>query len=281
MQPIRVGQTIIDDSSPPVLIAGPCVIEDEDETTRLAERISLLAITRKFVFVFKASYSKDNRSSASSFRGPGLVEGLRVLEKVKDAVGCPVLSDVQSVEEAEAASEVLDVVQIPAFLSRQTSLLEAAGRRARAVNIKKGQFLSPEAVGLAIQKVHNAGGRNVMVTERGTTFGYNDLIVDFRGIPRMKAFGYPVVFDATHSLQRPGGLGDRSGGEPGLAAAMSRAAAALPCDGLFIETHFEPERAKSDSASMLPFSELEGLLEGAYGVFELVRQPQRTRVTRS
>ena len=280
MQPIRVGQTIIDEDSPPVLIAGPCVIEDEDETIRLAERISRLSITGKFVFVFKASYRKDNRSSVASYRGPGLEEGLRVLAKVKNAVGCPVLSDVHSVEETEIASEVLDVVQIPAFLSRQTSLLEAAGRRARAVNIKKGQFLSPEAVGLAIQKVQNAGGRNVIVTERGTTFGYNDLVVDFRGIPRMKAFGYPVVFDATHSLQRPGGLGDRSGGEPALASAMSRAAAAVPCDGLFIETHFEPERAMSDSASMLPFSELQGLLEGAYAVFELVRRPRRAGVAR-
>lgn len=280
MQPIRIGSTNIDDNSPPLLIAGPCVIEDGDETIRLAERISRLPVTGKFVFVFKASYLKDNRSSASSFRGPGLVEGLRVLERVRDAVGCPVLSDVHSVGDAEAASEVLDVVQIPAFLSRQTSLLEAAGRKARAVNIKKGQFLSPEGVRLAIEKVRNAGGRHVMVTERGTTFGYNDLVVDFRGIPRMREYGCPVVFDATHSLQRPGGLGDRSGGEPALAAAMSRAAAAMPCDGLFIETHFDPRRAKSDSASMLPVSELEGLLEGASGVFELVRG-RRAAVPRS
>jgi 2-dehydro-3-deoxyphosphooctonate aldolase (KDO 8-P synthase) len=202
MQPIRIGPTIIDENSPPLLIAGPCVIEDEDETIRLAQRIFSLAVTRKFVFVFKASYLKDNRSSGASFRGPGIAEGLRTLERVRDAVGCPVLSDVHSVEEVEVASEVLDVVQIPAFLSRQTSLLEAAGGRARAVNIKKGQFLSPEAMGLAIQKVRDAGGSNIMLTERGTTFGYNDLVVDFRGIPRMRALGYPVVFDATHSLRR-------------------------------------------------------------------------------
>ena len=281
MRPIRIGNTIIDENSPPVLIAGPCVIESGDETIRLAEWISKLSIVSKFVFVFKASYLKDNRSSGSSYRGPGLADGLRILEKVRDAVGCPVLSDVHSVEEAEVASEVVDVVQIPAFLSRQTSLLEAAGRCARAVNIKKGQFLSPDAIGLAIQKVSNAGGRNLIVTERGTTFGYNDLVVDFRGIPRMKAFGYPVVFDATHSLQRPGGLGDRSGGEPALAAAMSRAAAALPCDGLFIETHFEPGRARSDSASMLPVRELEGLLDGAYSVFESARRHVRAGVARS
>jgi 2-dehydro-3-deoxyphosphooctonate aldolase (KDO 8-P synthase) len=280
MQPTRIGHTIIDDESPPVLIAGPCVIEDGDETVRLAERISSLPVTGRFVFIFKASYLKDNRSAGSSFRGPGLDEGLRVLERVREAVGCPVLSDVHSVEEAEAASDVLDVVQIPAFLSRQTSLLETAGRLARAVNIKKGQFLSPDAIGLAIEKVRDAGGRNIIVTERGTTFGYNDLIVDFRGIPRMRAFGHPVIFDATHSLQRPGGLGDRSGGEPELVGAMSRAAAAIPCDGLFIETHLEPARAKSDGASMLPFSRLEGVLEDASGVFEVVRRSQKARAAR-
>jgi 2-dehydro-3-deoxyphosphooctonate aldolase (KDO 8-P synthase) len=262
------------------LIAGPCVIEDETETIRLAERISLLGITAKFIFVFKASYLKDNRSTASSFRGPGLEDGLRILEKVRNAVGCPILSDVHSVEEAEAAAGVLDVVQIPAFLCRQTSLLEAAGKSARAVNIKKGQFLSPEGAGHAIEKVRGAGGRNVIVTERGTTFGYNDLVVDFRGIPRMKAFGCPVIFDATHSLQKPGSLGDHSGGEPELAGAMSRAAAAIPCDGLFVETHFDPARARSDGASMLPFSMLGGVLEGAYGVFDVVRHLRQTGALR-
>jgi len=277
MQPTRIGRATIDENSSPVLIAGPCVIENGDETVRLAEKISRLPITGKFLFVFKASYLKDNRSSGSSFRGPGLEDGLRVLERVRDEVGCPILSDVHSVEETDAAAEVLDVVQIPAFLCRQTSLLEAAGRRARAVNIKKGQFLSPESVGLAIDKVAGAGGRNILVTERGTTFGYNDLVVDFRGIPRMRAFGRPVIFDATHSLQRPGELGDRSGGEPELAGALSRAAAAIPCDGLFIETHFEPAKAKSDSASMLPFSELEALLEDAYGVFDLVKRRRNVR----
>lgn len=258
-----------------MLIAGPCVIEEEDETIRLAERIAGLAVTRRFTFIFKASYLKDNRSSVSSYRGPGPAEGLRILERVRHEVGCSVLSDVHSVSEVEAASDVLDVVQIPAFLSRQTSLLEAAARRARAINIKKGQFLSPDAMGLAVQKVHAAGASNIMLTERGTTFGYNDLVVDFRGIPRMQAFGYPVIFDVTHSLQRPGGLGDRSGGEPALAAAMSRAAAALPCDGLFIETHLEPARARSDGASMLPFAELDALLESAHGIFDRVRSAPR------
>jgi len=269
-----VGRTIIDESSPPVLIAGPCVIEDRDATLRLAEGIASLPVARNFVFIFKASYLKDNRSSGESYRGPGLMEGLRILESIQNEVGCPVLSDVHSTGEVEAASEVLDVVQIPAFLCRQTSLLEAAGRLARAVNIKKGQFLSPDAMRLAAEKVSKAGSSNIMLTERGTTFGYNDLVVDFRGIPRMRRLGYPVIFDVTHSLQRPGGLGDSSGGEPALAAAMSRAAAALPCDGLFIETHFEPARARSDSASMLPFAELKALLEGARGIFDLARSAE-------
>lgn len=272
MQPTRIGKMTIDENSAPLLIAGPCVIEDEAETIRLAERIAGLPVAKEYAFVFKASYLKDNRSSGRSYRGPGAEEGLRILEKVRECVGCPVLSDVHTVEETAAASDVLDIVQIPAFLSRQTSLLEAAGRRARAVNIKKGQFLSPDAIGLAIQKVQNAGATNILVTERGTTFGYNDLVVDFRGIPRMKSFGYPVIFDATHSLQRPGGLGDKSGGEPVLAAAMSRAAAAIPCDGLFIETHMDPARAMSDSASMLPFSDLGDLLENARRIFEISRR---------
>jgi 2-dehydro-3-deoxyphosphooctonate aldolase (KDO 8-P synthase) len=244
MQPIRIGNTIFDDSSSPLLIAGPCVIEDENETIELAEKIASLSATAKFLYVFKASYLKDNRSSAGSYRGPGLEEGLRVLERVKDRVGCPVLSDVHSVEEAESAAEVLDIVQVPAFLSRQTRLLEAVARSARAVNVKKGQFMSPDAIGLAVEKIAGAGGKNIIVTERGTSFGYNDLIVDFRGIPRMKTLGWPVIFDVTHSLQRPGSLGDRSGGEPGLAGPMSRAAAALPCDGLFIE-NFSMRRTRS------------------------------------
>ena len=280
MEPTRIGHTIVDDHSPPLLIAGPCVIEDESETIRLAERISALPITAKYTFVFKASYLKDNRSSGTSYRGPGLERGLRILEKVRDAVGHPVLSDVHSVEEAQAAAGVLDVVQVPAFLCRQTSLLEAVGRSARAVNIKKGQFLSPEGAGHAVQKVRGAGGRNVLLTERGTTFGYNDLVVDFRGIPRMQAYGCPVVFDATHSLQKPGSLGDRSGGEPELVGAMSRAAAAIPSDGLFLETHFEPARVKSDGASMLPFSMLESVLEGAYAVFDAVRHSKKTGAAR-
>lgn len=272
MQPIQINTTVIDRNSPPLLIAGPCVIEDANETIELAEKIASLPITKNFVFVFKSSYLKDNRSSVKSYRGPGLDEGLRVLEKVRERVGCPVLSDVHSAGETVTASEVLDIVQIPAFLCRQTSLLETAGRSARAVNIKKGQFVAPEAISLAVDKVRSAGGKNILITERGTSFGYNDLVVDFRSIPRMQRYGWPVVFDVTHSLQRPGSLGDRTGGEPDLAATMSRAAAAIPCDGLFIETHFEPSRAKSDAASMIPFSQLETLLDDAHRIFSIARR---------
>jgi 2-dehydro-3-deoxyphosphooctonate aldolase (KDO 8-P synthase) len=275
MQPIKISNMVFDHRSPPLLIAGPCVIEDENETLELAEKIAALPIVGEFVFVFKSSYLKDNRSSTGSFRGPGLDAGLKILERIRDRVGCPILSDVHSVDEVAAAAAVLDIVQIPAFLSRQTSLLEAAGRMARAVNIKKGQFLAPEAIGLATEKVRLAGGENIMVTERGTSFGYNDLVVDFRNIPRMRQLGWPVIFDVTHSLQRPGSLGDRTGGDPHLAGMMSRAAAAIPCDGLFIETHFEPERAKSDAASMLPFSQLETLLEEAHQIFSMTRQLER------
>ncbi|MEE9269133.1 MAG: 3-deoxy-8-phosphooctulonate synthase [Candidatus Krumholzibacteria bacterium] len=272
MQPIQIGNLTVGDRTSPLLIAGPCVIESESETVALAERIASLPVTARFQFVFKASYSKDNRSSSTSFRGVGLDEGLRILQKVKTEVGCPVISDIHSADEATGAAEVLDVLQVPAFMSRQTSLLEAAAKTGRAVNIKKGQFLSPEGAGLAVDKVRQAGGRNVLLTERGTTFGYHDLVVDFRSFSRMRAFGCPIIFDVTHSLQRPGGLGDRSGGEPDLAGMMARAAAAVPCDGFFIETHPEPEKARSDAASMLPFSELERVLEDTLRVFQVASE---------
>lgn len=272
MKPVRIGDTTVDATSPPILIAGPCVIEDEASTLALAERLVQLPVVQQYVFVFKASYAKDNRSSGQSFRGPGLKEGLRILKRVRDDIGCPVLSDIHGPEEAEAASEVLDVLQIPAFLSRQTSLLEAAAATGRAVNIKKGQFLSPEAAGLAADKVRRAGNDNVMLTERGTTFGYGDLIVDFRNIPIMQTYECPVIYDVTHSLQKPTGLGDHSGGAPQFAAMMSRAAAALPCDGLFIETHPDPGSAKSDSASMLPFAKLGPLLEQTWEIFSISRR---------
>jgi len=272
MTTIRIGSHEIDYRARPILIAGPCAIEDESDALRLAERIATLSATKQYFYVFKASYAKDNRSASGSYRGPGLEEGLRILGRVKSEVGCPVLSDVHAVSEVAPAAEVLDVIQVPAFLSRQTSLLEAVAQSGRAVNLKKGQFLSPQAAGLAVEKIRAVGTRDILLTERGTTFGYNDLVVDFRGLARMRAFDCPVIFDITHSLQRPGGLGDRSGGEPELAEAMARAAAAVPCDGIFLETHPDPATAKSDAAAMLPFARLSSLLEETRRFFALARE---------
>ena len=266
-----IGSMRVGGGGKPLLIAGPCVIESPDLALTLAETISKLPSVREFQFVFKASYLKDNRSAGDSYRGPGLYEGLRVLENVRARVGVPVLSDVHTAAEVPAAAAVLDVVQVPAFLCRQTSLLEAAGACGKTVNVKKGQFMAPEDMVNVVKKLQAAGADNVLLTERGTTFGYHDLVVDFRGFERMRAAGAPVIFDVTHSLQRPGGLGDKSGGEPMLAAMMARAAAAVPVDGFFIETHPDPSRALSDAASMLPLDQLEGLLAQVARIAALAR----------
>jgi 2-dehydro-3-deoxyphosphooctonate aldolase (KDO 8-P synthase) len=255
-----IGSIRVGDGEKPLLIAGPCVIESEDLTLSIAESIAKLPETRAFHFVFKASYLKDNRSAGTSFRGPGLDDGLRVLEKVRARVGCPVLSDVHDLREVAAAASVLDVLQIPAFLSRQTSLIEAAAASGKPLNIKKGQFLAPDDMDNVVKKARASGARDLLLTERGTTFGYHDLVVDFRGFARMRATNCPVIFDVTHTLQKPGGLGTASGGEPALAAMMARAAAAVPVDGFFIETHPDPARALSDAASMLPLDRLPALL---------------------
>jgi 2-dehydro-3-deoxyphosphooctonate aldolase (KDO 8-P synthase) len=263
---------VVGDGGKPLLIAGPCVIESEALTLSIAEAIAKLPIAREFQFVFKASFLKDNRSAGDSFRGPGIEEGLRVLEKVRSAVGCPILSDVHTEDDVRAAAPVLDVVQIPAFLCRQTSLIEAAGACGKTVNVKKGQFLAPEDMANVVKKLRDSGARDVLLTERGTSFGYHDLVVDFRGFARMRATGCPVIYDVTHSLQRPGGLGTASGGEPALAAMMARAAAAIPVDGLFIETHPEPSKARSDAASMLPLAQLPALLEDVARILGAVRE---------
>ncbi len=266
-----IGSFRIGDGEKPLLIAGPCVIESESLVLSVAEAIAKLPIAREFNFVFKASYLKDNRSSGTSFRGPGMQEGLRILEKVRERVGCPVLSDVHDVGEVAEAASTLDVLQIPAFLSRQSSLIEAAAATKKPLNIKKGQFLAPEDMGNVVTKARAAGARDVLLTERGTSFGYHDLVVDFRGFVRMRATHCPVIFDVTHSLQRPGGLGTASGGEPALAAMMARAAAAVPVDGFFVETHPDPSQALSDAASMLPLDQLPRLLEGVARVVAAAR----------
>jgi 2-dehydro-3-deoxyphosphooctonate aldolase (KDO 8-P synthase) len=243
-----------------VVFAGPCVMEDEAMVVEVAEFLSELCRSHSVGFVFKASYAKANRTSGPSFRGPGLREGLRVLSDVKERVGCPVLTDIHEPQEASVAAAVADVLQIPAFLCRQTALLEAAARTGKPVNIKKGQFMAPADMKFAAQKVEAIEKGGVILTERGTFFGYNDLVVDMRSLVIMKDLGYPVLFDATHSTQKPGSLAGQSGGQRELALPLARAAIAVGVDGVYVEVHPEPNRALSDAASQLSFEDAAGLI---------------------
>ena len=254
------------------LLAGPCVIEGEDMAMRIAERIVAMADERNIPYVFKGSYRKANRSRLDSFTGIGDENAMRVLRRVRESFNIPVVTDIHSAEEAEMAAEYVDILQIPAFLCRQTDLLVAAAKTGRIVNIKKGQFLSAEAMKFAAEKVVSEGGAgNVMLTERGTTFGYQDLVVDFRGIPQMKSFGYPVVMDITHSLQQPNQVAGVTGGMPQMIETIAKAAVAVGVDGLFIETHENPAVAKSDGANMLQLDLLEGLLDRLLKIRAAVR----------
>lgn len=243
------------------LLAGPCVIEGEDMALRIAEKISEIAQRHDIKYVFKGSYRKANRSRLDSFTGIGDEKALKILRKVGETFNIPTVTDIHETHEADMAAEYVDVLQIPAFLCRQTDLLVAAAKTGKIVNIKKGQFLSAGAMKFAAQKVADAGNKNVMLTERGTTFGYTDLIVDFRGIPEMQSFGFPVVMDITHSLQQPNQTSGVSGGLPSMIETIAKAAIAVGVDGLFIETHPQPSIAKSDGANMLQLDLLEGLLE--------------------
>lgn len=253
------------------LIAGPCVIESTELCLAVARRVKEICEGLGITYVFKASFDKANRSSASSFRGPGVHDGLAVLRRVKEEVGVPVLTDVHESEQVPVCAGVVDILQIPAFLARQTDLLVAAGHSGRAVNIKKGQFMSPQEMGNAVEKVKAAGGKTILLTERGTFFGYNRLVNDFTGLAVMKDFGVPVVFDATHSTQQPAGLGNASGGNPRFTPLLARAAVAAGVDGLFIETHPEPSKARSDAATMIPLDSMQGLLEQCKAIYELRR----------
>lgn len=243
------------------LLAGPCVIEGEDMALRIAEKISEIAQRHDIKYVFKGSYRKANRSRLDSFTGIGDEKALKILRKVGETFNIPTVTDIHETHEADMAAEYVDILQIPAFLCRQTDLLVAAAKTGKVVNIKKGQFLSAGAMKFAAQKVADAGNKNVMLTERGTTFGYTDLVVDFRGIPEMQSFGYPVVMDITHSLQQPNQTSGVSGGLPSMIETIAKAAIAVGVDGLFIETHPQPSIAKSDGANMLQLDLLEGLLE--------------------
>jgi 2-dehydro-3-deoxyphosphooctonate aldolase (KDO 8-P synthase) len=246
---------------PPFLIAGPCVIESEPLAVDTGARIAAITRSLGIPYIFKSSYDKANRSSIHSFRGPGLKAGLAVLKKIRDVVGVPVLTDVHTVEEAKEAAQVVDVLQIPAFLCRQTDLLVAAAETGRVVNVKKGQFLSPWEMDNVVKKVEEAGSRKILVTERGSSFGYNNLVVDMRALPIMRRFGYPVVFDATHSVQLPGGAGTKSAGQREFVEPLACAAAAAGCDGFFMEVHPQPDQALSDGPNMVPLHDLKALLE--------------------
>jgi 2-dehydro-3-deoxyphosphooctonate aldolase (KDO 8-P synthase) len=252
------------------LIAGPCVLESEELGCSIAAHCSKLAASRGINYIFKASYDKANRSSIASYRGPGIEAGMAALQRIKTEVGCLLLSDIHEVEQAEMAAQTLDVLQIPAFLCRQTDLVLAAAATKKPLNIKKGQFMAPADMKVIVEKAASAGAEQILLTERGTTFGYHDLVVDFRSLPQMKKLGYPVVFDATHSVQQPGGLGDSSGGAPEYIETLTMAAVAAGCNGLFIEVHPEPAKAKSDAACMLPLERLEPLLDRVLAIRQAI-----------
>ncbi len=257
---IGIGDMQVGGGSPLLLIAGPCVIEDFDTTFQIAEFLGALTGRLGLNFIFKASYDKANRTSIQSFRGPGAGEGLAVLREIRDRLHLPVLSDVHSVEEVAPAAEVLDVIQIPAFLCRQTDLIVETARTDRPVNIKKGQFLAPWDMANVVAKAASVGNDRILITERGAMFGYNNLVVDFRGIAIMQQTGFPVIFDATHSIQLPGGAGSSSGGQREFAAPLARAAVAAGADGVFMEVHPDPDRALCDGPNSLQLDSVEPLL---------------------
>jgi 2-dehydro-3-deoxyphosphooctonate aldolase (KDO 8-P synthase) len=253
MNPLATNKSLL-------VIAGPCVIESSDLCMTIARHVKGVCDKLGLTYVFKASFDKANRSSNFSFRGPGLTDGLVVLDRIKKELGLPVLTDVHEAAQVPIAAKVIDILQVPAFLARQTDLLIACGHSGRAVNIKKGQFMSPQEMGNAVEKVRSAGSGEILLTERGTFFGYNRLVNDFTGIAVMKTFGCPVIFDVTHSTQQPAGLGNQSGGNPQYSPLLARAAVAAGADGLFLECHPNPKAAKSDAATMMRLEDVEPLL---------------------
>jgi 2-dehydro-3-deoxyphosphooctonate aldolase (KDO 8-P synthase) len=269
---ISLGSLRLGGGNPLFLIAGPCVIESEGHARGMAERVAKIAADVGVPYIFKASYDKANRSSVKAFRGPGLAEGLRVLAKIKAELRVPVLTDIHESSQAAPAAEVADILQIPAFLARQTDLLLAAAKTGRIVNVKKAQFLSPWDMGNVAEKIAATGNTNIILTERGASFGYNNLVVDMRSFPVMKRFGYPVVYDVTHSIQLPGGLGHASGGQPEFIEPLARAGVAAGVDGIFLETHDNPAAALSDGPNALPLAQLPQLLARLKELSTLVRR---------
>ena len=270
----RIGDLELqpDTSGPPLLIAGPCVLEDESFILDLASQLAEITARLEIPFVFKASFDKANRSLISSPRGPGIERGLETLARVREQTGCPVLTDVHEPAQATAAAETVDILQIPAFLCRQTDLLVAAGETGKPVNVKKGQFVSPEDMAHPVEKVRSTGNEHVWVTERGTFFGYGRLVVDYGGFRTLRSLDVPLIFDATHSTQRPGGLGNRTGGDRTLAPHLARAACAVGVDGLFFEVHPDPDNAPSDGPNMVRLSDFEGILASVLRIRSALRE---------
>lgn len=271
---ISVGKVTFGGDRPLVLIAGPCAIEDESLTLRIAEALKGLTAELGIPLVFKASYDKANRTSVTSFRGPGMTEGLRILARVKEEFDLPVISDIHDISQIAPAAEVLDIIQIPAFLCRQTDLLVAAGRCGRVINVKKGQFMAPWDMANVVGKITSTGNEQILLTERGASFGYNNLVTDMRSLVVMRESGCPVVFDATHSVQLPGGAGTSSGGQRQFVGALSRAAVATGIDGLFWEVHENPDQALCDGPNSLPLQQLRGMLEEILAIDAIVKKKE-------
>ena len=272
MKTIRIGDVRMGGKNPLVLIAGPCVVEDRATTMKIAAGIQRITSKLKVPFIFKASYDKANRTSLDSYRGPGITEGLAVLEEIKQKYGVPIVSDVHNIGEVDQAARVLDILQIPAFLCRQTDLLVCAGSTGRVVNIKKGQFMAPENMEQAAAKVASTGNKNILLTERGASFGYNNLVTDFRALAIMRETGFPVVLDASHSVQQPGGLGHASGGRSEYIPLLARCGVAAGCDGIFMEVHSNPEKALSDGPNMLALRNLEKVLMQLKAIDQIVKK---------
>lgn len=269
---VSVGSHICGDLNALLLVAGPCVIESVDLCLSIAEQVAAMCSRLGINYVFKASFDKANRTSAGSYRGPGVEEGLRVLERVKKSIGCPVTTDVHLPDQASSVAEVCDLLQIPAFLARQTDLLVACAQTGKPLNVKKGQFMAPMDMRYVLEKVASAGGGGLMLCERGTFFGYGRLVNDMTGIPAMRGLGVPVIFDATHSVQQPGGLGGTTGGNRAMVEPLARAAAAVGIDGVFFETHPDPDQSPSDGPNMVPLDQFEQVLRRVLAVWRTVKQ---------
>lgn len=266
---VELGDIVFGDGAL-VFMAGPCVIESRECCLHIARELGAIASRTGSKLVFKASFDKANRTSIDSFRGPGLEKGLEILKEVKETLGLPIVTDIHESHQAAPVAEVADIIQIPAFLCRQTDLLLAAGETGKVVNVKKAQFLAAEDMANVISKIESTGNRRILLTERGTSFGYHNLVADMRNLPEMRELGYPVIFDATHSVQRPGGAGKSSGGDGWLAPVLARAAVATGCDGVFMETHHNPREALSDKANAIPLDRIEGLWKTLSAINELV-----------